>query len=641
MKDAALSLMLATLMSVFAGCAKEAEIIPATQVIVTLRSTLAAPLSTIDATVYDVTGQKTGDHSEFDLGVHALPFSFTVVPTVPSTTAFMLVVRGKNGDGNSLVETKAIVHFVARTTIGIELWLSQDCLGEVCGPQETCTELSASEARCGAIPTIEGHPQTPGDELDASTVVEVDPSAAGDADMTGETGGSDANGPTSDAGTSAPLDASGTTTPAAACLGNASQVVCSEAVLNQCNDLGQVEKQETCQSPRQCQLGLAMKTCAPCSPGMRRCTGVRLERCSEDGLKWDLLKSCESEALCNAIAGDCVSGTCTAATRVCMDGGLYGCSQDLTQLTLLKPCAATMCDQLNGECDVCTPSARTCDGTFAEACDSRGQALTRTECTGATPKCTGTGQCVQCTVATDCPAPSNQCQTATCNVTTTRCGTTPRAAHTTCTGGVCNGSGTCVQCVDDSDCRTTGARKCSNARCVACTANTDCPATYECTASQTCQKVSLVGTGTTCPSSGTPSATRCGSYYCGVTPQRLERALDPSARCNLSASLACSGGLTRLAQTCSSMFTADAILNPAGFRSKTIACVKENATAQGWAVSDPCVDCFAQVQLCCAADTLGCATVCSGGASAECDMAMRNVNCVAPLFTCSGLPSPL
>jgi hypothetical protein len=58
-------------------------------------------------------------------------------------------------------------------------------------------------------------------------------------------------------------------------------------------------------------------------------------------------------------------------------------------------------------------------------------------------------------------------------------------------------------------------------------------------------------------------------------------------------------------------------------------------------VPQACLECFAAVAFCCAADTLGCALACAGGASKECDDAQKTAKCVSPLFSCAGLPDPL
>jgi hypothetical protein len=640
--------MLVGVLVLIAACTKDPELVDATQVIVTVRSDLRDQPSQVEATIYDVSERKQGGHWVFDVAAHPLPFSFTVIPTLRTTESFLVALTARDSEGAELLQTKAIVHFVMRAAIGVELWLSDGCLGKSCGDGEICARIGDGDPACGATPTLEGKAVIPGQELDAATITEMAPvlggseAGASSSDASASEPGNPDAGSVQEAGSDGALtaDASPMMASTSACLGTPSQAVCTDRVLLDCNAAGEVAHQETCQSTRQCQLGLAKKVCAPCGPGSRRCTGARLERCSEDGLQWETLKTCDSEPLCNPIAGDCVAGACTATTRACMDNDLYGCSPDLTQLTMLKECGSGTCDQTNGECDVCTPNARTCSGNFVEACDSRGQNLTRTECSGTTPKCTGNGQCVQCTLATECPAPSNTCLSASCATASARCGSAPRAAHATCNGGVCNGAGTCVECVDGSDCKIANARVCSNNRCVACVQNTDCPGGYECTSSNTCQRVSLAGTAASagCFTGTAASGGKCGGNYCGVTQTRLAAALSSSAVCNLPAASACSGALAMAATTCAGMYTADAVFDSAKYRMETTACLKAAPAGQG--VSEACIGCFAEVEFCCARDTLGCALDCSSGASVQCDAAKQKAGCLTPLYPCAGLPSP-
>jgi hypothetical protein len=64
--------------------------------------------------------------------------------------------------------------------------------------------------------------------------------------------------------------------------------------------------------------------------------------------------------------------------------------------------------------------------------------------------CNGMGLCVECNTPSNCPAPSNPCIDATCEVNI--CGTTNAPSETKCPTGVCNGTGSCVQCVSNGDC---------------------------------------------------------------------------------------------------------------------------------------------------------------------------------------------
>lgn len=313
---------------------------------------------------------------------------------------------------------------------------------------------------------------------------------------------------------------------------------------------------------------------------------------------------------------------------------LYKCSQDLTQLTRAGMCAPNLCDPVNGECDNCLADSRTCNAGFAEVCDSQGQTLTRTQCMGSTPKCNA-GQCVQCIAAADCSAPSNACLQATCNTATARCGTANKAAHQSCTGGVCNGAGACVGCIDDGDCSASGKTKCLNTRCVQCRGG-DCGPGYECnTSDNTCQRVSIAGTGSSCLSFAAPTSSMCGSFFCGATRAKFGAAFDPSSACGVDPTFMCEGSLDKITADC---YASQAVaMDPAA---ATKGCIKANPNVQSRGLRDACVDCFVAATQCCQRDSSCIATCLLSPGSAQCDAARKQAGCITPLFACSGLPNP-
>lgn len=66
------------------------------------------------------------------------------------------------------------------------------------------------------------------------------------------------------------------------------------------------------------------------------------------------------------------------------------------------------------------------------------------------------GSCRKLSVAcspSDCPAPANDCLTASCDSGTGMCQSAPKSAHTACATGVCDGSGKCVGCIGNEDCK--------------------------------------------------------------------------------------------------------------------------------------------------------------------------------------------
>jgi hypothetical protein len=87
----------------------------------------------------------------------------------------------------------------------------------------------------------------------------------------------------------------------------------------------------------------------------------------------------------------------------------------------------------------------------------------------------GTDKCVECLMASDCPAQTTSCKVDVCKVATHTCGTTNRALGTACKddgGTVCDGAGACVSthCTDgvqdadetDVDCGGSCGAKCSD-----------------------------------------------------------------------------------------------------------------------------------------------------------------------------------
>jgi hypothetical protein len=419
------------------------------------------------------------------------------------------------------------------------------------------------------------------------------------------------------------------------CLGSPSQAVCVQAVMHHCDAQGHSTSEESCSSAAQCQLGTAAQHCPVCSPNANRCVGAVLSRCNSDGSAWVTLETCSSAALCNEASGACTAAACTSSTRACMGDDLYGCANDLTSLTLLQTCDAGLCDSAEQACDACAANARSCVDGAVEACDSQGHAITRTACTGNTPKCIA-GNCVQCLQPSDCPV-QGACTQALCNANAT-CVFTNSAAHAACPEGVCNGSGACVGCVDSTDCKSAGKTMCLAGQCVQCVDSDDCAAGYQCDpASHSCERVSIAGTGGSCRSVSTPSNGKCGSYFCGVTPSIFDSAFDPSAVCGTNSSFMCGGSLLKIASDC---FSESSILPGADLTAATATCIKKKSSVQNAGIQDGCIGCFAQQQACCRTD-VACNLACLDPVSLECDNAMKAKGCVAELFGCSGLPNPL
>ncbi|HEX6242860.1 MAG TPA: hypothetical protein VFZ61_18230, partial [Polyangiales bacterium] len=374
------------------ACSKEVTWIPATQVIVTVRSDLGDELRSVEASIYDVRGEELGGRHLFQLdGSRTLPLSFSVVPRTAQSNQFLIVLSGRGDDSQEMLQTRAIVSFVDRSSVGVQLWLYAGCKGLTCEGNETCTAADEqNRVACTPVPVLETAPVVPGQELDAAVDEPPAQDGAGPEADADPSPTPDASQPVPDAGPDADAESDASEPPPPSpCSASAGQAFCSDQVLTTCNAQGQIAAQETCTNARQCQLGVARAKCADCEPGAYRCTGARLDRCADDGLAWNEFKTCASEALCNVPAGDCTASACTAATRTCMGDDLFGCNQDLTALVKREECDAGMCDQLQGQCDVCTPSSRACQDDAVAACDMDGQNLSITSCPSATPKCMG------------------------------------------------------------------------------------------------------------------------------------------------------------------------------------------------------------------------------------------------------------
>jgi hypothetical protein len=92
-------------------------------------------------------------------------------------------------------------------------------------------------------------------------------------------------------------------------------------------------------------------------------------------------------------------------------------------------------------------------------------------CMGATPACSATNQCVECTAPAQCTSNPNGKACLGTNV----CGCTAMNQATDCPAATpkCDGTGKCVECVMSGDC--TNGKVCDgNNTCVQCTSDTQC-----------------------------------------------------------------------------------------------------------------------------------------------------------------------
>ena len=140
--------------------------------------------------------------------------------------------------------------------------------------------------------------------------------------------------------------------------------------------------------------------------------------------------------------------------------------------------------EAGGSAAVCVKPATDCPSTGSACVEAvclnarcaTSNAAVETECSDHGGRvCDRNGQCVECVLATDCPAPATSCKVDVCTVDTHTCSTANRVLGVACKengGTVCDGNGACVSthCTDgvldadetDVDCGGSCATKCKD-----------------------------------------------------------------------------------------------------------------------------------------------------------------------------------
>lgn len=150
----------------------------------------------------------------------------------------------------------------------------------------------------------------------------------------------------------------------------------------------------------------------------------------------------------DAIVGETITvdGSCACpAVSECQTASCVGTMCITANKTAGHPCTGGKCNG-SGKCVQCTMAS---------------------DCPGSAPICNSLGKCVQCVSASQCPAPSVECKMAVCNAGV--CGVAPKPRDTLCNGLMdqCDGAGNCVDCTTSGGCG-----EC----CVCSTSNTCVPA---------------------------------------------------------------------------------------------------------------------------------------------------------------------
>jgi hypothetical protein len=197
---------------------------------------------------------------------------------------------------------------------------------------------------------------------------------------------------------------------------------------------------------------------------------------------------------CNALGTcvQCVTGAdCTQPTNECELAAT--CSNGTCGMTYAASGTATTAQTANdckkNQCDGAGNIISVTDATDTPASD--GNSCTNDTCVGSTPlhvqvnvgdpcteiaggHCDASATCVQCTTASQCPQPANECQTAATCISGV-CGMTYAANHTLtaaqtandCHKSECDGSGNIASVVDDSDLPAPDANVCHGVLCTA------------------------------------------------------------------------------------------------------------------------------------------------------------------------------
>jgi hypothetical protein len=196
-------------------------------------------------------------------------------------------------------------------------------------------------------------------------------------------------------------------------------------------------------------------------PGTGGAGGGTTTSTSSGGMCMDPTTDCPAPGTVCITVSCGTNATCTntnaASGTACTDSGGKVCD------------GMGHCVACNAGADCPMPATACVTPTCSMGACGTSNAAAETTCTdNAGTVCDGSGHCVACVAAADCPAQSTKCITNTC--TGNACGTMKAASGTACTdnnGKVCDGNGTCVECNTTADC--TGSNICTSNQCVPAT----------------------------------------------------------------------------------------------------------------------------------------------------------------------------
>lgn len=146
-----------------------------------------------------------------------------------------------------------------------------------------------------------------------------------------------------------------------------------------------------------------------------------------------------------------------------------------------------------------------------------------------------------------------------------------------------------------------------------------------------------------CASEALAEGGMCGSWFCGVDAETLDKGLDPNGACGENMGnmggidFVCEARPVKVVGDCARMVKSSMpFATNEQLRPLVRDCVYQDAEIKA-NVTEPCLNCFIDV-----ADCAGtyCLLQCLASADATCDQCRLDNNCDQPLFDCAGFPNP-
>lgn len=166
---------------------------------------------------------------------------------------------------------------------------------------------------------------------------------------------------------------------------------CNDKELRRCQPGGGWETVRTCETASLCFLnpdrrGGSCNEPACETPGIRKCDGARLLRCSAGGERWELVQECAAPALCRPDPATpeeepagCVPPVCSAGQHRCEGAVLSECAPTLDGWQVKTECASPeLCNPKAGACGTAASGELACSGAELYASDSGGWKLLET-----------------------------------------------------------------------------------------------------------------------------------------------------------------------------------------------------------------------------------------------------------------------